>query len=126
MQNYYGHNVARILVDNLEAVQQILPQCATVVEKKATMQGTVNTRSPNASSVNAQVTWKRHVDKRNPEMKAGQVEKHHSFMEVIQQQLHNWKAVILITVSTASSALVSHFSVSWSSSHRQHYRQVSY
>ena len=99
MQNYYGHNVARILVDHLEAVQQILPQCASVVEKKATMQGTVNTRSTNASTVNAQVTWKRHVDKRNPEMKANQVEKHLSFMEVIQQ-LHNWKAVILITVIT--------------------------
>ena len=110
MQNYYGHNVARILVDHLEAVQQILPQCATAVEEKATIQGTVNTRSPNATFVNAQVTWRRHVDKRNPEMRAGRVEKHHSFMEVIQQQLHNWKVVILITVSTTSSALVSQLS----------------
>ena len=88
-QNCFGHNVAKNLLDHLEAVHQIPPHYATAVGKKATMQKTASTLSPSASFLSEQVTWKQHVDKRNPKMRAGQVEKHHSFMEVIQQ-LHNW------------------------------------
>ena len=75
-QNFFGHNVAKILLDHLEAVQQIPPHCATAVGQKVTMQRTASILSPIASSVSELATWKQPVDKRNPKMRAGQVEKH--------------------------------------------------